>query len=214
MLASLGVAYLTQDRRVAGLSGGEKARLALAALLLAAPDILLLDEPTNDLDNRALTWLEGYLKSYKGAVLFVTHDRDVIDAVATAILELGEHSHELTRYEGNYGRYLDAKRAAQEKLARIEAHPLQPPPKPLRFNARFAAGRLRRGTVAIQAESLVVRYGDRRILDQVTCLLDAEDRVCLTGPNGSGKSTLLRILAGQSQPHAGTVRVQPGIRIG
>jgi macrolide transport system ATP-binding/permease protein len=275
VLASLGVAYLTQDRRVAGLSGGEKARLALAALLLAAPDILLLDEPTNDLDNPALTWLEGYLKAYKGAVLFVTHDRDVIDAVATATLELDEHSHEMTRYEGNYGRYLDAKRAAliraqqahdaqqaeiaelrqqaattaravgfgraasdhdkraynfrgasvdraisrnvraaQEKLARIEAHPLQPPPKPLRFSARFAAGHLRRGTVAIQAEGLVVRYGDRRVLDQVTCLLDAGDRVCLTGLNGSGKSTLLRILAGQPQPHTGSVRAQPGIRIG
>jgi len=275
VLASLGVAYLTQDRRVAGLSGGEKARLALAALLLAAPDTLLLDEPTNDLDNPALTWLEGYLKAYKSAVLFVTHDRDFIDATATAILELDEHSHEMTRYEGNYGRYLDAKRAAliraqqahdaqqaeiaelrqqaattaravgfgraasdhdkraynfrgasvdraisrnvraaQEKLARIEAQPLQPPPKPLRFSARFAAGHLRRGTVAIQAEGLVVRYGDRRVLDQVTCLLDAEDRVCLTGLNGSGKSTLLRILAGQPQPHTGSVRAQPGIRIG
>jgi macrolide transport system ATP-binding/permease protein len=275
VLASLGVAYLTQDRRVAGLSGGEKALLALAALLLAAPDILLLDEPTNDLDNPALTWLEGYLKAYKGAVLFVTHDRDFVDAVATAILELDEHSHEMTRYEGNYGRYLDAKRAAliraqqahdaqqaeiaelrqqaattaravgfgraasdhdkraynfrgasvdraisrnvraaQEKLARIEAHPLQPPPKPLRFSARFAAGHLRRGTVAIQAEGLVVRYLDRRVLDQVTCLLDAEDRVCLTGLNGSGKSTLLRILADKPQPHTGSVQAQPGIRIG
>ena len=97
-------------------------------------------------------------------------------------------------------------RAAQEKLARIEAHPLQPPPKPLRFSARFAAGHLRRGTVAIQAEGLVVRYGDRPVLDQVTCLLDAEDRACLTGLNGSGKSTLLRILAGQPQPHTGSVR--------
>jgi len=101
-----------------------------------------------------------------------------------------------------------------DELARIEARPLQPPPKPLRFSARFAAGHLRRGTVAIQAEGLVVRYGDRRVLDQVTCLLDAEDRVCLTGLNGSGKSTLLRILAGQSQPHTGSVRAQPGIRIG
>jgi macrolide transport system ATP-binding/permease protein len=275
VLASLGVAYLTQDRPVAELSGGEKARLALAALLLAAPDILLLDEPTNDLDNRALAWLEGYLKAYNGAVLFVTHDRDFIDAVGTAILELDEHTHELARYEGNYGRYLQAKRAAriraqqlyeaqqaeiaalrekaattaravgfgraapdrdksaynfrgasvdraisrnvraaQEKLARLQARPAQPPPAPLRFSASFAAGRLRRGTVAIQAEDLTVQYGSRQVLDQVTCLLDAEGRVCLTGPNGSGKTTLLTILAGRSQPHAGTVRSQPGIRIG
>jgi macrolide transport system ATP-binding/permease protein len=275
VLASLGVAYLSQDRRVAELSGGEKARLALAALLLAAPDILLLDEPTNDLDDRALTWVEGYLKAYRGAVLFVTHDRDFIDATATAILELDEHTHELTRYEGNYGRYLEAKyaartraqqaydaqqaeiaelrekaattaravgfgraasdrdkrahnfrganveraisrnvRAAQEKLARIEAHPVQPPPKPLRFTASFAAGRLRAGTVAVQAEGLRVQYGDRRILNDVTCLLEAEDRVCLTGTNGAGKSTLLRILAGRLHPQMGSVRRWPRLRIG
>jgi macrolide transport system ATP-binding/permease protein len=275
VLASLGVAYLTQDRRISELSGGEKARLALAALLLAAPDILLLDEPTNDLDGRALTWLEGYLKAYRGAVLFVTHDRDFIDATATAILELDEHTHELTRYDGNYGRYLEAKqaartkaqqaydtqqaeigelrekaatiarsvgfgraasdrdkraynfrganveraisrnvRAAQEKLARIEAHPSPPPPKPLRFTASFAAGRLRPGTVTVQAEDLHVQFGDRRILDHVTCLLEAEDRVCLTGLNGAGKSILLKILAGHSKPHAGSVRPQPGLRMG
>ncbi|MQB02244.1 MAG: ATP-binding cassette domain-containing protein, partial [Actinobacteria bacterium] len=113
VLANLGVSYLTRDRSITGLSGGEKARVALAALLLAAPDVLLLDEPTNDLDDRALTWLEGYLKGYRGGVLFVTHDRDLIDAVATAILELDEQAHRVTRYEGNYGRYLDAKRAAR-----------------------------------------------------------------------------------------------------
>jgi macrolide transport system ATP-binding/permease protein len=104
--------------------------------------------------------------------------------------------------------------APPEKLAKIESCPLQPPPKPLRFSAKFAAGRLRRGTVAIQAENLAVRYGTRCVLDQVTCLLDADDRICLTGPNGSGKSTLLKILAGRPQPHSGTVRAQPGIRIG
>jgi macrolide transport system ATP-binding/permease protein len=84
----------------------------------------------------------------------------------------------------------------------------------MRFRATFAAGQLRRGTVAIQAEGLLAQYGERCILDQVTCLVDAEDRVCLTGPNGSGKSTLLRILAGRSKPDAGTVWVHPGIRIG
>ena len=113
VLASLGVAYLSRNRLIAALSGGEKARVALAALLLAVPDLLLLDEPTNDLDDRALAWLEGYLKTYKGAILFVTHDRDFIDAVATAILELDEHTHGLTRYEGNYGRYLEIKRASR-----------------------------------------------------------------------------------------------------
>jgi macrolide transport system ATP-binding/permease protein len=275
VLANLGVGYLTRDRQVSGLSGGEKARVALAALLLAAPDVLLLDEPTNDLDDRALTWLEGYLKAYRGGVLFVSHDRDFVDAVATAIVELDEHSHGLTRYEGNYGRYLTVKRAAAEraqqaydaqqeeiaqlreraattarsvgygraasdndkrgynfrgagveravsrnvravleKLERIEAHPVEPPPKPLRFRAHFDAGRLRPGVVAVRAADLVVRYGDRAVLDRVSCLLEADDRACLVGPNGAGKSTLLGILAGRAQPQAGEVRWVPGVRIG
>lgn len=64
ILANLGVGYLIRDRKVSQLSGEEKARVELAALLLAAPDILPLDEPTNDLDKRALAWLESYLKLY------------------------------------------------------------------------------------------------------------------------------------------------------
>lgn len=275
VLANLGVGYLTRDRKVSGLSGGEKARVGLVALLLAAPDVLLLDEPTNDLDDRALTWLESYLKLYRGGILFVTHDRDFIDAVATAILELDEHSHRLTRYEGNYGAYLAAKRAARisaqqaydaqqeeiarlreraattaravgfgraasdldkfahnfrgarveravsrnvraalEKLERIGAHALEPPPKPLRFRARFSAGQLRPGTVAVQAHNLLVRRGDRAVLDRVNCLIETDDRVCLVGPNGSGKSTLIRILAGKAAPHEGNVRWVPGVRVG
>ncbi|MBV8370847.1 MAG: ABC-F family ATP-binding cassette domain-containing protein [Candidatus Eremiobacteraeota bacterium] len=115
VLAGLGVGYLTEDRRVSELSGGEKARVRLASLLIAAPDTLLLDEPTNDLDDRAMQWLEGFLSSYAGGVLFVTHDRDFIDTIATKIVELDEHRHTLIAYEGNYERYLDEKRAARER---------------------------------------------------------------------------------------------------
>ncbi|MGW4370114.1 ribosomal protection-like ABC-F family protein [Nocardia takedensis] len=113
ILAGLGIGYLSRDRAVSELSGGERARVSFAALLLAAPDILLLDEPTNDLDSNALSWLESYLREYKGALLFISHDRDFIDAVAGAIIELDEHTHGFTRYEGNYGRYLSAKAAVR-----------------------------------------------------------------------------------------------------
>lgn len=112
VLANLGVGYLEQSRPIAQLSGGERARVALATLLLAAPDILLLDEPTNDLDEMALTWLQSYVMGYGGGILFISHDRDFIDAVCTGILELDEHLHTITRYEGNYERYLKAKSAA------------------------------------------------------------------------------------------------------
>ncbi|WP_118914555.1 ribosomal protection-like ABC-F family protein [Mycobacterium shigaense] len=113
ILDGLGVGYLKRSQAVVDLSGGESARVAFAALLLASPDILLLDEPTNDLDSNALTWLETYLREYKGAVLLISHDRDFIDALANAIVELDEHQHTFTRYEGNYGRYLTAKAAAR-----------------------------------------------------------------------------------------------------
>lgn len=78
VLASLGVGYLAQDRRVDEISGGEKARLALAALLLAAPDILLLDEPTNHLAFEVIESFQEALAEFQGPVLAVTHDRRLI----------------------------------------------------------------------------------------------------------------------------------------
>ena len=88
LLIGMGFPEETWDKHVAVLSGGEKTRLALAKLLLQSPDILLLDEPTNHLDLDTLDWLEGYLKSYKGAVLVVSHDRHFLDAVCNKTIQL------------------------------------------------------------------------------------------------------------------------------
>ncbi len=70
------------------MSGGQRTRLALARMLLQHPDILILDEPTNHLDIETLSWLEGYLQSYTGALLIVSHDRYFLDKVATEVYEL------------------------------------------------------------------------------------------------------------------------------
>jgi macrolide transport system ATP-binding/permease protein len=78
VLAGLGVGHLAHDRPVSRLSGGEKARVGLAALLLVAPDILLLDEPTNDLDEQALRWLQAYLPSYRGGILLISQGRVLV----------------------------------------------------------------------------------------------------------------------------------------
>src|SRR5690606_39870698 len=76
------------DADVAKLSGGERRRVALCRLLLRAPDLLLLDEPTNHLDAESVSWLEGHLRNYPGAILIVTHDRYFLDNVTGWILEL------------------------------------------------------------------------------------------------------------------------------
>ncbi|MDB6074821.1 MAG: transporter [Verrucomicrobiaceae bacterium] len=95
------------DRLVKDLSGGEKRRLALAAALVAQPDLLLLDEPTNHLDAESILWLEKYLKDFQGAVLFVTHDRYFLDRVATRIMEIDDAR--IYSHQGNYTAYLESK---------------------------------------------------------------------------------------------------------
>ncbi|MDV3250318.1 energy-dependent translational throttle protein EttA [Devosia sp. BK] len=103
------------DAEVTNLSGGEKRRVALCALLLSKPDLLLLDEPTNHLDAETTAWLERHLREFEGAVLIITHDRYFLDNVTGWILELDRGRG--VPYEGNYSAYLDAKakRFAQEK---------------------------------------------------------------------------------------------------
>ncbi|MCL2783922.1 MAG: energy-dependent translational throttle protein EttA [Propionibacteriaceae bacterium] len=97
------------DMMVDVLSGGERRRVALCKLLLQQPDLLLLDEPTNHLDAESVSWLEGHLKNYPGAVLAITHDRYFLDNVAGWICEVDRG--QLHPYEGNYSTYLETKRA-------------------------------------------------------------------------------------------------------
>src|SRR5213592_4250185 len=103
------------DAEVSTLSGGERRRVALARLLLRAPDLLLLDEPTNHLDAESVAWLEQHLAEYKGTVVAVTHDRYFLDNVAGWILEL-DRGHGIP-FKGNYSSWLDQKssRMAQEE---------------------------------------------------------------------------------------------------
>lgn len=106
------------DRLVKGLSGGEKRRVALARALVAQPDLLLLDEPTNHLDAESIEWLEIFLRDFKGAVLFVTHDRYFLNRVATRIIEIDDSR--IYSHPGNYSDFLESKAVRESVEANAE----------------------------------------------------------------------------------------------
>lgn len=117
------------NRVISGFSGGEKTRLAISKLLLEEPNLLILDEPTNHLDFKTVLWLEDYLKSYKGALLIVSHDRYFLDSLVQSIYEIERGV--LTRYKGNYTAFTKLKEEAvarqqkeyekqQKQIAKLE----------------------------------------------------------------------------------------------
>ncbi len=130
VLADLGITNIALDTPIGQLSGGQKARLGLARLVLQAPQILLLDEPTNHLDIEALEWLETWLVNYRGGILLVSHDRALLDRTIHGILELDATTHQIRSYPGTYTDYAAAKererarqweayRAQQERLTQL-----------------------------------------------------------------------------------------------
>ncbi len=114
---AFGVGAMVFDRPLESMSGGEKTRAALASLVASDPDLLLLDEPSNHLDREGIAWLEQFLRSYRGAALVVSHDRALLDAVATTVLALDEETGKLTQYSGGYSDFATA-RAAEEEAHR------------------------------------------------------------------------------------------------
>ncbi|MFJ9619355.1 ABC-F family ATP-binding cassette domain-containing protein [Streptomyces noursei] len=132
-LHGLGLDGLDRGRLLGSLSGGEQARLGLACLISAAPEVILLDEPTNHLDAAALDWLEEALLAHRGTVLAVSHDRLFLQRVATAVVEVDADRRALVRYGEGYGTFRAAKAAARrrweqehaqwcDEIARLTAH--------------------------------------------------------------------------------------------
>ena len=105
--AGLGVSSLGMDSEVAKLSGGQRAKVILAKLLLENPDVLIMDEPTNFLDASHIEWLSGFLREFEGAFIVVSHHFDFLDGISNSICEIEFHS--VTKYKGNLTAYLGAK---------------------------------------------------------------------------------------------------------
>ena len=124
ILTGLGFSDEDWDRDIRFFSGGQKVRINLAAAFVRHPDFLLLDEPTNHLDMNMLEWLEDYLRSYKGGILMISHDRYFLDAAATGILDL--ENHHIRSFRGGYTRYMETKenqdRAYQKAYDKQQEH--------------------------------------------------------------------------------------------
>ena len=121
LIAGLKLGGVTLDRLVSTLSGGQKTKLALARLLFQSPDLLLLDEPTNFLDVEATGWLMDYLDHYRGALLIISHDLDLLDHSINKVLRLNEFTHKLEEYRGTYSNYLTVTGDALALMERTKA---------------------------------------------------------------------------------------------
>ncbi|HWH28167.1 MAG TPA: ABC-F family ATP-binding cassette domain-containing protein [Mycobacteriales bacterium] len=231
------------DAVVGTLSGGERRRVALAALLVREWDLVVLDEPTNHLDVEGVAWLATWLTARRGAHVVVTHDRWFLDEVCTTTWEV--HDGVVDSYDGGYSAYVlarverDRQAAAAEQrrqnLARKELAWLRRGPPARTSKPRFrieAANALiadeppPRDDVALQrfaaarlgkdvydVEDVSLTLGGRRLLDSVTWRVGPGERTGIVGVNGAGKSTLLALLTGDRRPDEGRVKVGATVRV-
>jgi len=248
VLCGLGFAPDDFTRDTGEFSGGWQMRLALAKLLLRRPTLLLLDEPTNHLDLEARNWLETFLADYPHTVILVAHDRYFLDVTVGHITEVSRGK--LTDYHATYSQYLvereerhareiEAYRAQQEEIARIEAfisrfryqaskaalvqsrikqlekveRLLPPDAAPATIHFRFPPCE-RSGRVVLRLTQATKRFGDLTVYDRLDVSIERGRKVVLVGPNGAGKSTLIRLLAGVEPLTGGTRHVGHNVTLG
>ncbi len=230
------LAGVSLDRPVLGLSGGERRRCSLAALLLGDHDLIVLDEPTNHLDVEAVAWLAGHLVQRSSALVVVTHDRWFLDAVCQWTWEV--HDGEVDAYEGGYAAFVLAKAERQRQASASETRRQNLARKELAWLRRGAPARTskpkfrieaanaliedvppprdrmelqnfatqRLGKDVIDVEDVDLFRGERQLLSHATWRLGPGDRVGIVGVNGAGKTSVLALIAGELPPSVGRVK--------
>ena len=232
------------DEKIKNLSGGQKKRAALCKVLLQKPDILILDEPTNHLDNKMSDWLENYLKSFRGVLLMVTHDRYFLDKVTNHIWEV--EGGKVYYYDENYSGYLERKAEREERelaserkrqsILRSEvmwvmrgarARSTKQKARLERFEQLKAmdspktAKQVEMGSVGtrlgkktIELYDISKAYGDKVLFKHFSYIFKRFERIGFVGHNGCGKSTLMKILADLEQADSGAIEWGETIKIG
>lgn len=241
-LTRLGITNFTQKAKE--LSGGQKKRLALAAILLVPCDILLLDEPTNHIDHEMADWLEDYLKKWKGSLIMVTHDRYFLDSVSNRIVEIDKGN--IYSYDTNYSGFLERKAMREESEIAGERKRQSVLRKEIEWIKRGAKARstkqkariqryetlrdqsapdvdkkieissisTRMGKTTVELSHLHKAYGDRVLIQDFSYIFLKNDRIGFVGKNGCGKTTLMKMIEGRQKPDSGEVILGQTIKLG
>ncbi len=232
------------DIPISHLSGGQKRRVVLAKVLAQDFDVLLLDEPTNHLDGSMIAWLEEYLRSYRGTVIMVTHDRYFLDRVTNRILEISRGK--MYGYDADYSGFLELKAAREEmelaserKRQSILRMELEWAKRGCRARSTKQRARLERlealksgkapvkdqtveldsvetrmGKKTIEFHHVSKSYGEKKILEDFTYIVLKNQRLGIIGPNGCGKSTVMKMIAGIAEPDSGHIDIGDTVKIG
>ena len=242
VLNKLGIT--NHEEKIEHLSGGQKKRVALARTLVNPADILILDEPTNHIDNEMASWLEDYLRKFRGALVMVTHDRYFLDRVTNKILEISHGK--LYSYEANYSKFLELKAqreememAGERKRQSVLRMELEWAKRGCRARSTKQRARLERlealkngtapvtdqrvemdsvetrmGKKTIELHHVSKSFGEKKVVDDFTYIILRNQRLGIIGPNGCGKSTLMKMIAGILKPDAGEIEWGDTIKIG
>ena len=206
LLNGLGIATELHYSTMKDLNGSEKVKVLLAKALFGNPDILLLDEPTNHLDLDAIAWLEEFLINFENTVIVVSHDRYFLNKVCTQIADIEkikELQEFISRFSANASK---SKQATSRKraLEKIELDEIKPSSRKYPY-IDFRPDR-EIGNEVLTVEHLTKTVNGVKVLDDISFILNREDKVAFVGGNELAKTTLFQILMGEMEPDAGTYK--------